>query len=131
MWQDLEETHELQDNTSLCYVSVRQFEKQLASSEESNKIEESSKGIENAQANIKAKYTALSSQNNMTKESTLITSHANNSSKNGENNHVNSNITETTEEIPSPLHVKINLRLNPLKVPSLDGGKTGYYLRAS
>ena len=104
--------------------------KHLASCEE-----EFSKAIENAQAYIKAKYTALSSQNNATKESSLninsssdnqIPSHASNSSgvntssnKDGENNLINSSITEISQ--PSP--VKINLRLKPFKVPSFDGGK--------
>ena len=44
----------------------------LVSSEESDKIEEEfSKAIENALTYIKVKYTALSSQNNVTKESLL------------------------------------------------------------
>ena len=44
----------------------------LVSSEESDKIEEEfSKAIENAVAYIKVKYKALSSQNNVTKESLL------------------------------------------------------------
>ena len=70
LWQDLEETHEVLDNMSRYYISVGQAEKHLASSEESDKIEEEFfKAIENAQACIKAKYTALSSENNVTKES--------------------------------------------------------------
>ena len=72
LWQDLEETHKVLDNMSWYYVSVRQTEKHLASSEELDKSEEEfSKAIENAQAYIKAKYTALSSQNSVTKESLL------------------------------------------------------------
>ena len=138
LWQDLEETHEVLDNMSRYYVSAGQAEKHLASSEESDKIEEEfSKAVENAQAYIKAKYTALSSQNNVTKESLNITSssdnqipsHASNSSeintssnKDGENNPVNSSNTE----IPQPSPVKINSRLKPLKVPSFDGDKTKF-----
>ena len=79
-----------------------------------------------------------SSQNNVTKESlqninsssdNQIPSHASNSSevnissnKDGENNPINSSITE----IPQPSPVKINLRLKPLKVPSFDGDKTKF-----
>ena len=139
LWQDLEETHEVLDNMSRYYTSVGQAEKHLASSEKSDKIEEEfSEAIENAQAYIKAKYTALSSQNNVTKESPLninspsdnqIPSHANTSSEvnissnnDGENNLVNKRMTE----IPQPLPVKINSRLNPLKVPSFNGDKTKF-----